>query len=240
VAQNSTSTVAVYKLGADGAIGAQVGMDVPAGKYPHQVRVDPSGERAFASAKDSGEILVFKLAAGTLADPVVLRPGMGIGPRHLDFHPGKWLFSATEGGNRLLVYDRTALDPTKPPLFNVSTLAGGSANQRAGAIHAHPTGRWVYVSNRNDRQAQENSIAVFAVDEATGAPTRIQNEDCRGIEPRTFALDPGGRFLVSGNQKELGTHKRNLAVFRVGMDGKLTLDRSYPVAGDMLWVGFGR
>ena len=45
----------------------------------------------------------------------------------------------------------------------------------------------------------ENNIAVFAIDPATGEPTLIQNEDVRGVYPRTFALDAGARMLVATN-----------------------------------------
>jgi hypothetical protein len=87
---------------------------------------------------------------------------------------------------------------------------------------------------------------VFALDEATGEPHRIQNIDTHGFEARTFAFDPTLHFLIVGNQKEVPrregdktvTVEPNLSVFRIGEDGKLTYVRSYDLAGgEAWWVG---
>ncbi len=83
----------------------------------------------------------------------------------------------------------------------------------------------------------ENSIAVYAIDQATGEPTLIQSEDVHGIYPRTFALDPGARMLAVTNMEPklvrdgagLKTVPANIATFRVGADGKLSFARSYEV-----------
>ena len=89
---------------------------------------------------------------------------------------------------------------------------------------------------------------VFAIDQETGEPTRIQNVDTHGIQPRTFGIDPTGRLLVVGNQSSLAVREAagitmrgaNLAVFRIGDDGRLTFSHSYDVnAGDrpLFWAG---
>ena len=78
---------------------------------------------------------------------------------------------------------------------------------------------------------------MFAINSATGEPALIQNEDVRGIYPRTFALDPSGRMLVVANIQPmlvrdgagLKTVPANLATYHVGPDGKLTFARSYEV-----------
>jgi hypothetical protein len=122
----------------------------------------------------------------------------------------------------------------------------------------HPNGRYVYVGNRAfdtiDFEGKkifpggENNIAVFAIDEVTGEPALIQNEDVRGIYPRTFALDPSGRMLVVANIQPmlvredagLKTVPANLATYHVGPDGRLGFARSYEVdTGDssQFWSG---
>jgi len=125
-------------------------------------------------------------------------------------------------------------------------------------VHVHPNGTVVYVANRAtgtvdvDGRAVfgggENSIAVFALDGRTGEPRRIQNVDSHGIQPRTFAIDPAGRLLVVANLTSMlardgNTVKRmpaNLAVFRIGLDGRLTYVRTQTVddgSAPLLWVG---
>jgi 6-phosphogluconolactonase (cycloisomerase 2 family) len=187
----------------------------------------------------------------------------GLGPRHLDFHPTKPLFYLSmERGNRILTYRLE--DGVVSQLFDTTTLTDPSLkypDQRAGAIHVHPSGKWVYVANRNTQTCSpgapcekpfgpgENDIAVFSLDPATGEPKLVQNIDTHGFEARTFAIDPTLRFLLVGNQKEAPRHDPthpdtipavhpNVSIFRIGEDGKLTYVHSYDVTGgEAWWVG---
>jgi hypothetical protein len=130
--------------------------------------------------------------------------------------------------------------------------------QLAGAIHIHPNGRYVYVSNRADGTVEfegrrvfrggENSIAVFSIDPRSGEPTLIQHADTRGIHVRTFALDPSGRMFVAASIMPLAvrdgarvlTVAAGLSVFRVGGDGKLDFVRKYdlePGTQTQFWMG---
>ena len=95
----------------------------------------------------------------------------------------------------------------------------------------------------------ENSIAVFSINQVTGEPTLIQSADTRGIHPRTFALDAGGKILVVANMMSLPVRTEKgvsvvpacLSVFRVGSDGKLDFVRKYDMeTGDaraLFWMG---
>ena len=89
---------------------------------------------------------------------------------------------------------------------------------------------------------------MYAIDSKTGEPTRIQNADTHGAEPRTFALDPTNRVLVAGNQTAIQagsgaaakTIPASLAVFRVRDDGTLDYVRKYDVetgVGNLFWMG---
>ena len=95
----------------------------------------------------------------------------------------------------------------------------------------------------------ENSIAVFAIDQNTGEPTLIQHADTRGFQPRTFAIDAGGRVLVVGNQvsipvrdgERVKTVPASLTIFRIRDNGTLEFSRTYPMevsAGrSLFWMG---
>ncbi|HXW41118.1 MAG TPA: beta-propeller fold lactonase family protein, partial [Xanthobacteraceae bacterium] len=88
----------------------------------------------------------------------------------------------------------------------------------------------------------ENSVAVFAVDQATGEPTRIQNLDGKGIQLRTFAIDPSGRLLAVASIMSAadGSLPAGITVLRIGADGRLTFARKYDVeVGDkqQFWSG---
>jgi 6-phosphogluconolactonase len=72
-------------------------------------------------------------------------------------------------------------------------------------VVVHPSGKWVYGSNRG-----HDSIAVFAVDQATGRLTALGHEPTGGRTPRNFNVDPTGTYLLAANQ---GTG--SVVVFRI-------------------------
>jgi 6-phosphogluconolactonase len=114
-------------------------------------------------------------------------------------------------------------------------------HQGAGAIHVHPNGKFVYLTNRTfpaDRGERdmskgggEDSVAVFAIDQQSGEPTRIQNLDGRGIQLRTFAIDPSGRLLIVASIMPLttGTLPAGITMMRIGADSRLEFLRKYNV-----------
>jgi 6-phosphogluconolactonase len=171
------------------------------GPHAHSIHLDPA-ER-FALAVDLGldKILVYRFdgAGGTLTphDPPHATLDPASGPRHLAFHPaGKWLYVDNELANTVTVfdYDREAgrlaerqTVPTLPPDFK-------GANTTA-EIRCTPDGRFLYVSNRG-----HDSLAVFAVDETTGALTPSGHVSTQGHTPRHFAIDATGRYLIAANQ----------------------------------------
>ena len=91
-----------------------------------------------------------------------------------------WLLLSVERQSELHVY-RIDDDGTlgRDPMFVASSLADpGNAgpSQMAGAIHVHPNGRFVSMTNRNSGTEQiggrtvfkggENNVAVFSIDPA--------------------------------------------------------------------------
>ncbi len=223
VANYGGGNVAVFPVGADGALGEptdvrpSVGprhharaVDDPPGQFAvsdhdsphlHMVAPDPSGQ--FVIANDAGLDLTlvwrFDAQAGRLlpADvPVVAAPS-GSAPRHFVFHPdGRVFYNLYEHDAKVAVYDydpaRGGLRPKQvlsalPPRFAGSNLAA--------EILITPDGRFVYVSNRI-----HNAVAVFAV-AADGQLRMVSETWVRADYPRSAAIDPGGEFLFSCNQR---------------------------------------
>ena len=275
VAYNDPSGVTVHQIEDDGTVGAQVKSPnrLETGIYAHQVRVDPSNKTVIlvtrgngptsSKPEDPGALMVFGYQNGVLTNRASIAPrgGFGFQPRHLDFHPSRpWVFVSLERQNKLQVYEKLN-DGTlsKEPLFVKDSLAEPHTvrpGQAAGTVHVHPNGRFVYQANRASGATGEilsargeNSIAVYAINQRTGEPTLIQNIDTRGMTPRTFALDDGGRILVAANQnsfrlregERVSTVPANLAVFRIRDDGKLEFVRKYDVetagARTLFWMG---
>jgi 6-phosphogluconolactonase (cycloisomerase 2 family) len=199
------------------------------------------------------------------------RAADGFNPRHLDFHPTRpWIFVSLEGQHQLCVFRLNGADIEPDPLFIRGSLERPRdirPRQDAGTVHVHPNGRYVYVANRNDGYVGgyagpswlapdpipvfpggENNIAVFRIDQDSGEPTLIQNADSRGLHPRTFALDPGGRVLMACNVAPTRLREgdgltevpANLALFHVGGEGKLVFARRYDLdagAEKCWWAG---
>jgi 6-phosphogluconolactonase (cycloisomerase 2 family) len=276
IAYNNPSGVTVHRLAADGTIGAKVEQPpIDAGLYAHQVLTTPSNRTAILvargsdakadKAEDPGALKLYGFSKGVLTDKATIAPdgGYGFGPRHIDFHPTKpWVFVSVERQNRLAAY-ALQNDGTlgRDPLFVKDTLidpARAKPGQQAGAIHVHPNGRFVYVTNRNRREVDdggrkvfadgENSIAVFALDRDSGEPTLVQTAETHGIHPRTFSIDPGGGLLVAASIRpilvrddgEIKTLTAGLTVYRIGEDGRLGFVRKYDVdtgTGQQFWSG---
>jgi 6-phosphogluconolactonase len=62
-------------------------------------------------------------------------------------------------------------------------------------VQVHPSGKFVYGSNRG-----HDSIASFAVDQATGKLTPTGHQAAGIKTPRNFGVDPTGKFVLVANQ----------------------------------------
>jgi 6-phosphogluconolactonase len=279
VAENEPSALTQFPLERDGAIGAAVIPSAPhdVGLYAHQVRVDPSNQsvhvvargygKTATQAERRGALFVLGLDDGAVSPRASLDGGRsddGFQPRNLDYHPTLPLaYLVLEVQNELQVHRRAANGMLTPQPEHVASTLGAppvaGIDQRAGVVVVHPGGRYAYVANRSIGTAgvegtavfdgAENSIAVFRLDEATGAPTLIQRAQSAGYEPRTMSLDGRGRMLAVGNLAPMLTRDQdrvvrvapNIALFRVGDDGRLTLARTHDIEtrpGETLgWTG---
>ena len=264
-AYNNPSSVAVHRISADGSLGEEVkqSASLDCGIFAHQIRTTPNNDAAILVCRgndknkdkpeDPGALKFFSFKDGQLANRVSVAPegGFGFGPRHLEFHPTlPYVYVSRERENKLNVYRLVdgVIDPQA--LFVKETLAAPDkivSRQSACTLHAHPNGRFLYLANRAFDTVKddgkdvfpggENNIAVFAIDQTTGEPTLIQNEDVRGVYPRTFALDPSARMLavtdvepkLTRDRFGISTIPANISTFKVGSDGKLTFTNNYEI-----------
>ena len=277
IAYNVPSHITVHRLEADGTIGEEV---VQAGKpdfgiYAHQIRATPGNktltlcsrgnDAAGGKPEDPGHIEVFGFKDGQLTNLQSIAPhgnGLGFGPRHLDFHPdGRFVYVSLERENSLTVFGLTRGGMlSAEPLFTKSALTDPDGKEKhpgqgVGPIHVHPSGRFVYQTNRGsgvtDRGARkvsnggENDIVVWAIDQTTGEPTLIQRAEAHGFELRTFTMDPSSRVLIAASTTPMqlpdgGMVSAGLSLYRVGGDGKLDFARKIDVdtgAGVQFWCG---
>jgi 6-phosphogluconolactonase len=276
-AYNAPSSVCVHRLHADGSIGEAVhqGDKLDVGIYAHQIRTTPDNSAAIlvtrgnnaadGKPEDPGALKLFAFKRGALSNLASIAPasGLGFGPRHFDFHPSApWVYVSVERQNKLYTYQLQSDGVLGgEPLFVKDTLADPvnvKPGQGAGAIHVHPNGRFVYLTNRNQDEVDfqgrkvfndgENNVAVFAIDEKTGEPNPIQTVEGHGIQLRTFGIDPSGRLLLAASIKPLLMREGNavktlsagITVYRINADGTLAFVRKYDVdtgKGQQFWSG---
>ena len=276
-AYNAPSSVCVHRLNADGYIGEAVhqGDKLDVGIYAHQIRTTPDNSAAIlvtrgnnaadGKPEDPGALKLFAFKRGALSNLASIAPasGLGFGPRHFDFHPSApWVYVSVERQNKLYTYQLQSDGVLGgEPLFVKDTLADPvnvKPGQGAGAIHVHPNGRFVYLTNRNQDEVDlqgrkvfndgENNVAVFAIDEKTGEPNLIQTVEGHGIQLRTFGIDPSGRLLLAASIKPLLVREGNavktlsagITVYRINADGTLAFVRKYDVdtgKGQQFWSG---
>lgn len=171
------------------------------GPHAHSVTLDAAGRFVFAADLGLDKILVYRYddRGGTLEPNVppfaALAPGAG--PRHFAFHPsGRFAYVVNELGSTVTAFAYDATQGRLDMLHSVGTLPEGFDGQNTTAeIRVHPSGRFVYCSNRG-----HDSVAAFAVDADTGRLTSLGETSTQGRTPRNFNIDPSGRFLVAANQ----------------------------------------
>jgi 6-phosphogluconolactonase len=157
------------------------------------------------------ELLVYKFdsAKGSLTpnDPPFAKVDAGAGPRHFVLRPdGKFAYVVAEMGHTVTVFSNDASTGKLQPIQTVTTLPKDFTGRNDDAeIRIHPTGKFLYASNRGD-----DSIAIYAIDQAKGTLTQIAITHTGGKEPRNFEIDPTGKLLFAANQKS-----DNIVVFRI-------------------------
>ncbi len=221
VANYGSGSIASLPIHSDGTLGppatviqhhgSSVDPSRQQGPHAHGVGFDPANRRAFCADLGLDKLLVYNFdpATATLTpnDPPfgVVKPGTG--PRHFVFSPnGRRVYVINEMQSTITAFD---YDPQLGSLSEFQTVSSLPNNftgtNTAAEIAIHPNGRFLYGSNRGD-----NSIAVYAIDDATGKLTLIGHQSTLGKTPRMFAIDPTGNFLLAANQDS-----NTIVVFRI-------------------------
>jgi len=234
VANCGTASVACLQLKPDGRFGDSATVIQHTGTsqnsegkpQAHSILVAP-GNR-FAIAADLGLDRVFSYQLdGTLArlsanDPPFVAVPRGAGPRHVAFHPtGRWAYSVNELNNTVSTFSFESKTGVLQSTENITTLPDDFRGESyAAEIQVHPTGRFLYASNRG-----HDSLAKYAVDPPTGQLRRVGHTLTGGKFPRHFTIDPAGQFLIVANQKS-----DQLVLFQIDPDSGDLKHHGMPVA----------
>lgn len=206
------SGIACLPIAADGSLGSAtdvVAFEGHIGPHrieqpfpkPHQVEFDPSGRFIVVPDKGCDRVVVYTLdQAGKLhAVPAATAPARETsGPRHIAFHPGNRLgYVINELDSTICAYHFDPATGAVRPFQIVSALPDSfTGNSRGSEIAVSADGRFVYASNRG-----HDSIAIFAIDPASGRLSPVGWVPSGGKTPRFFALSPDGKALFVANEE---------------------------------------
>lgn len=224
VANYTSGNVVVFPIEADGKLGGHtanvkdegtLGPNQERQNGPHAHWIEPleNNTRVYVADLGLDRLIMYQFdaAKGTLskapthsdwAPSVTLDPSaklvQGTGPRHAVFAKGDLrMYVLGELQSTVTAFHMVGTDLFTPTSFQrISALPEGfSGRNDAAEIAMHPSGKFIYTSNRGN-----DTVAIFKVDQRSGRLQLVADVSTGGKEPRHFAIDPTGNFLLAENQ----------------------------------------
>jgi 6-phosphogluconolactonase len=184
--------------------------------FPHSVRFSPDNRFLLVPDVGLNRVMVYRVDAATgrltpndppwaegAPMPASWKPSniihwdspRGAGPRHLDFHPnGRWVYVVNELGSTVSVFDYDAARGALTMVQDITTLPDNAPANITADIHVHPSGKFLYATNRG-----HESLVRFAIDPERGTLTNAGWTPVRGEHPRSFTFSSDARLLLVGN-----------------------------------------
>jgi 6-phosphogluconolactonase len=221
--------VVVHRLGDDGRIESPAVETVTTAVTAHSFSTGRDNRFVFVPHVAPNAVYQFKFdpETGKLRDAGKASGGAEkAGPRHIAFHPTLNLaFTSDETGSSITAYGYETGTGLKP-VQTLSTLPAEFKGPNTTAdVKVHPSGRFVWVSNRG-----QDSLAGFSID-AAGRLSAIGQTPTEQT-PRSFEIEPDGKYVFGA-----GEGSGNLAVFNVDLEsGKLTRLHTLEVGKSLTWV----
>jgi len=234
-AQYGGGSVALFPLDEDGKLGAPTVTKHEGGSgvverrqeapHPHWCGFSPDGRFALIPDLGMDGIVIYRVDTET---PSITKHGFaesvpGGGPRHMRFSPdGKFIYLLNELSLSVTTFSWDAESGTTEklsvtPAISEETKAGENFNS-AAEILVHPSGEFVYSSNRG-----HDTVSVYDADPATGKLSVIQVQPIRGAFPRNINLSPDARWLLAA-----GADSNTVSVHALDEEtGKLTYQRGH-------------
>ena len=212
--------VAAFSVNAAGAF-ARIGPEISGGRFPGEVKTDPTGRFVYVANNESNNVWEFSIAPDGGLTPLGSSPSSGENTRSIAMDPtGRYLYAANSGSNSLGVY---AIGNTgQLTLLNSVTTESGPST-----VAIDPSGHWVYVGH----YASLN-LLTYSIDATTGLLTPVGTPVRAGSANQgsnVLTVDPSGRFLFSAQYQTVSS-------FSIGADGRLSALQeiaSGPVTGGL-------
>jgi len=227
-----SAVVAVSAIDSQGRVAAAPVQVLTTAPNAHCIVTDPANRFAFVPCLGGDHVMQLRFDAGTgrltANAPASAPTRKGAGPRHLVFHPnGRFAYLANELDASVWAFAYDAAAGTLTEAARVSALPPNfSGKPWVADIHVTPDGRFLYVSERTS-----STVAGFRL-ERDGAALAALGHWPTETQPRGFAIDPAGRFLLSVGQvsNSLSVHPIDEAT------GALSTQKRYPMGANPNWV----
>jgi len=247
VANYGGGNVASFSTKPDGSLDRQISFHQLTGSGPnpqrqkkpylHSLYPSPDNHRVYACDLGTDSVWIFNLAANasalTPSNPPAAKVPPGSGPRHLAWHPtGRFAYVNGEMGLNVTAFRLDAKTGLLTAIQTCPTLPTGVPTNgvTTAEIFCHPSGKWLYVSNRG-----ADSIAVFAIG-ADGQLTWQQNAPAEVKVPRGFGVEATGHWLIAAGQND-----NRIAVFKIDeVTGKLSATDQTASVESPVCVVFGK
>jgi 6-phosphogluconolactonase len=200
-ASYAAAAFAINAVRSDGSVEAQPVQRTATPPHAHAILCDRANRFLFVTALGGDAILQYAFDAATgharpHALPFVAAPP-GSGPRHLAFHPSAdVLYVNGELDGSICSYAFDAASGNLRALFCAPMLPESSpAEPWAAELAIEPTGRFLYASER-----RTSTLSTFDLGGEPGALRRANVNETEE-QPRSFAIDPRGEFLILAGEK---------------------------------------
>ncbi|HEY4290294.1 MAG TPA: lactonase family protein [Puia sp.] len=179
--------------------------------HAHSAVLSPDNRYVLSANLGNDHVYIYRFDPGAAeplspANPAYVTVTPGSGPRHICFHPnGRSVYVLNEISGSIDGYDYK--DGVLAHKQTITLLPDGfNGKVEAADIHISPDGKFLYASNREDR----DELVIYSI-AANGTLRFAGRQPVMGVAPRGFAIDPTGKFLLVANLKtnEVLVFRRN-------------------------------
>lgn len=202
VANYVGGVVMMYERLQDGSLKEKqkITLDDPENSHPHSVSISKNNKYVYITDLGNNRIYTYILDAENKKMQSHSIPYIQLndntGPRHFEFSATQdYAFSINEHSSTISTF-KIAASGGLLFIDEISTLPSNYiGNNSTADIHLHPSGKYLYGSNRG-----HNSIASYSFREETGELELIGFTPTKGEKPRNFAISGDGKFMYVANQ----------------------------------------
>lgn len=181
-----------------GALGAPATEEMLAEGHtkPHCIVLSQSERYAIAAEINSNRchVMRFNAETGSLETHSYADSCEHCGPRHLMFHPSyRWLYTSGEEGSYISAWKWDEEKGALEHFQSLTTLPEGfdGPENHPADVRVHPSGRFVYVSNRTT-----GTIAGYRIDQKDGSLSPIDQIPIGSPSSWSLIFDPTGKWAI--------------------------------------------